>query len=121
MQTYTVGKVDQVSPLVPLVVEVAGMKVGICKLNDRFVAYENECAHEGGPIMEGDLIGHFQCSVAEDGRRLEEYFSQEKFDLVCPWHGMQYDLETGICTGDKRRKLTPVDIIVDGNDIKLKL
>jgi nitrite reductase/ring-hydroxylating ferredoxin subunit len=120
LETHTVGKVSQVSQAEPYVVQVGERKFGIYKLRNKYFAYENECTHQGGPIVEGELIKHNECDVAENGRRLGERLSNEKFDIVCPWHGIQYDLETGVCTGDNRRRLTAIEVLVDGEDIKLR-
>jgi nitrite reductase (NADH) small subunit len=120
LETYSVAKISQVSPGKPYVVQVGERKFGIYKLRNEYLAYENECTHEGGPVIEGELLGHNECDVGENGRRLGEHFSDEKFDIVCPWHGIQYDLETGVCTADNRRRLTAIEVLVDGEDIKLR-
>ena len=121
METYTVAKTNQISEINPLIVEVGGITIGIYKFKDRYYAYKNECAHEGGPVVEGLTVGHLECKISPEGKKLGEYFSESKMDIVCPWHGVQYDLETGICRGDDRLALITHEIIIDGEDVKVRI
>lgn len=123
MAIHTVGKASSLSEdnLIPLVVSVEGVTIGIYKFNGRYFAYENECAHEGGPVVEGLIVGDVVCKISPEGRRLGEYFSETKMDIVCPWHGVPYDLETGISRSDERFKLVAHEVIVEGDDLKIRI
>jgi nitrite reductase (NADH) small subunit len=122
LNTYYVAKASQMSELKPLVITVEGRKIGIYKFGKKYYAYENECPHQGGPAVEGEVVGHYTCDFdPQTGKRLEEYFSKQKYDIVCPWHGTQYDLETGVCTGDNRRRLISCEVVIDGDDLKLRI
>jgi nitrite reductase/ring-hydroxylating ferredoxin subunit len=37
--------------------------------------------------------------------------------LVCPWHGFEFNLETGCHPGDASVRLTPVKVAVRGGQI----
>ena len=37
--------------------------------------------------------------------------------LVCPWHGYEYELQTGECVGDRRLRLKKFDVVRRGEDI----
>jgi nitrite reductase/ring-hydroxylating ferredoxin subunit len=37
--------------------------------------------------------------------------------FVCPWHGYEYELETGCCVGDYRLKLKKYQVVHRGEDI----
>ncbi len=123
MPEVPVAKTSQIEELKPFVVKTAdGRKIGIYKFKGKYYAYENVCAHEGGPAVEGVFVGHNTCEFDPvSGKRLKEYFSTEKYDIICPWHGIQYDLETGVCTGDSRMELTSYEVVIDGEDVKVKL
>ena len=56
------------------VFEVDGRLVAVFNVGGRFHAIDNVCAHQQGPLSEGDLEG---CVV------------------TCPWHGWTYDVTTG--------------------------
>lgn len=61
----------------------------------RFHALRDRCPHQAGPLSRGylrpmvvgDDVGQFQ-------------FLADKEVLHCPWHGFEYDLDTGRCPGD---------------------
>jgi len=59
------------------IARVGGYEVAVFNLGDAFVAYENVCPHQGGPIGEG---------FVEDGT------------VTCPWHAWCFDLRTGTLT-----------------------
>ncbi len=49
-------------------------------------ALDGLCAHQGGPIAKGKI----------------EVTDQGKSCVTCPWHGWQYELETGIQTVNRQ-------------------
>ena len=58
-------------------VVVEGRIVAVFRHNGELFAMDGMCAHQGGPIAEGQV---------------------EHGCVTCPWHGWQYELETGIQT-----------------------
>ncbi len=120
MELHQVAKVSQITDKSPFIVSVKGITIGIYKLKGNYYAYENECAHEGGPVVEGKVTQDLICEVSDKGK-CAEYFSDFKYDIVCPWHGVQYDLETGICRADKRLKLNSFEVFVDGDYLKVRV
>lgn len=121
MVLHSVAKTNQISEKGPLIVEVEGIAIGIYKIRGKYYAYNNECPHQGGPINEGMMFGDVVCDVSPKGNRLGEHFSKDKTIIVCPWHGVPYDVETGICRADERLKLFSHKVVVDGDDIKIQI
>jgi nitrite reductase/ring-hydroxylating ferredoxin subunit len=58
------------------VVQVEGREVAIFVVEGVVHAFDNECPHEGNPLVEGEVIGP---------------------TLTCAYHGWRFDLETGAC------------------------
>ena len=56
-------------------VRVGNIELAIFNLNGRFLAIENECPHQGGPLCDGIVSGTA---------------------VVCPLHAWSFDLETGV-------------------------
>jgi nitrite reductase/ring-hydroxylating ferredoxin subunit len=54
--------------------QVGGQAVAIANIGGKFYAINSICAHEGGPLGEGELDGT---------------------TVTCPWHLWQYDVTTG--------------------------
>lgn len=55
-------------------VRIAGRDLAIFHLPDRFVAIDNACPHQGGPLCDGIVSGT---------------------TVVCPLHGWKFSLESG--------------------------
>jgi nitrite reductase (NADH) small subunit len=99
------------------IVDVGGREVGVLLHEGRFYAYENRCAHQGGPVCEGRILGRVEAVLGDDKTLLGETFSTTTTHLVCPWHGFEYDLETGECAADRRLRLRRYDVLVKGDDV----
>ena len=48
-------------------------------------------------------------------------FSKDQTNVVCPWHGMEFNIETGEHPLNKRIRLKRVPVRVDGNDVYVTL
>lgn len=101
------------------IVSVGQRDIGVFLHNGRFVAYGNHCLHQAGPVCEGEIIGKVEHILDDDKRIIEERFSESVFHIVCPWHGWEYDLSTGVCAGDKRLKLKSYPVIERGEEVYL--
>lgn len=99
-----VGSVDELDEAGRKIVTVGDTEIGVFKVSAGYVAYENVCRHQGGPVCTGMLIGKVE-PVLDGGRLVGERFSAERIHLVCPWHGMEYDIETGTSASDPRMQL----------------
>lgn len=93
------------------VVTVADREVVVFRVRGRFYALENRCLHSGGPVGEGLLIGKVEAVLGEDKAYLGERFSDDQLHLVCPWHGYEYDIETGQCAGNPNLRLRCYSVV----------
>lgn len=98
-----------------------GREVCVFGHGSRFHAFENKCLHQGGPVAEGVVIGKVECVLDEEKRTLGERFSATETHLVCPWHGWEYDLETGRSVTDPARGLRPFPVTVDGQNVYVEV
>lgn len=60
----------------PKRVTVDGRRYLLVAVDDGVVAYRNVCPHQYGPAIEGRI-------------------DPEAGSVFCPWHGFEFDLETG--------------------------
>jgi nitrite reductase/ring-hydroxylating ferredoxin subunit len=65
-----------------------------------FFASDGTCPHRGGPLAEGDVIGD---------------------EIVCPWHLWGFNLQTGICDGNREISIVMHEVRVDDDRILLRL
>ena len=77
----------------------------------RFHAFENTCVHMGGPVGEGLILGKVEAVLDDDKCFVLERFSEDEMHLICPWHGWEYDIETGEYAGDRRKRLRRYETI----------
>ena len=111
------AKVSELKELEPKIVKVRDLSIGIYRHNDKFYAYLDRCPHQGGPPCEGLIVGNVECELGKGGMRIKEYTSTEKYNLLCPWHGFDFDLETGICRSNKRYRLRSYRVVTEGDDV----
>ncbi len=82
-------------------VTAGARSMALTHFNGTYTAMDNRCPHQGGPLGEGSI------EVGKDGRCW----------LRCPWHGWDFDPETGKPPGgheDAGQRLYPVEVRDDG-------
>jgi len=85
-----------------------------------FYAHANVCPHQGGPVCEGLILGRVEADVDAAGRVGPGRFSGERIHLICPWHGVEYDLRTGQCWSDPRWRLTSYEVVRRGEQVYVR-
>ena len=98
-----------------------GTEVGVFRLGDKILAYENVCPHAGGPACQGKIIAKVEEAVAEDRTSQGFVFSKTKINVVCPWHGFEYDIRTGRHHGNPRYRLKPIKVRVEDGQVIVSL
>jgi nitrite reductase/ring-hydroxylating ferredoxin subunit len=98
------------------VVALEGTEIGVFCIDGRFTAWENVCPHLGGPVCQGKIIPRVREIIADDQSSLGLAFSTEHTNVACPWHGYEFDVQTGRHQGNPHLRLRPVRIeVVDGD------
>jgi nitrite reductase (NADH) small subunit len=75
---------------------VGGQAVAIANVGGKYFAINGVCAHEGGPLGEGELDGTV---------------------VTCPWHLWQFDVTTGKVAQNPAIGVDPYPIEVRGEDL----
>lgn len=94
-------------------------EVGVFKLGGEFYAYLNHCPHMGGPACQGKMIAKVEEIIADDRTSNGQMFSKSKMHIVCPWHGFEFDIRTGIHPGNPKARLRKIKVAVSGGDVVL--
>jgi 3-phenylpropionate/trans-cinnamate dioxygenase ferredoxin component len=77
-----------------------GEDVLVANVGGSLHAISNTCTHRGGPLDEGELEGN---------------------NVICPWHGGQFDLTTGKAVGPPPTKDEILfEVRVEGSDVLIK-
>lgn len=75
--------------------------LALTHIDGQFTAMNNRCPHQGGPLGEGSI------EVGSDGQCW----------LRCPWHGWDFDPQTGLSPGghsDTGQTIYPIEVREDG-------
>ena len=75
-QTHTVCRADELATGEMRLIEVDGRKIGVFNCGGDFLAIEDRCSHDDGPLAEGP-------------------FDPDSCTVECPRHGSLFDLRTG--------------------------
>ncbi len=82
-------------------IEVQGRQIALLRHGDNYHALDNACTHRGGPLAEGAI---------------------EQGEVVCPWHGAHFDLETGQPTRPPAAvEVNTYPVRVRGQDIEIEV
>jgi len=99
------------------VIEFEGIEVGVFRLGDDFFAYANVCPHMGGPACQGKMMPKVEEVIAGDHTSKGMAFSKTQMNIVCPWHGYEFDMRTGIHAGNPKVRLRPINVRVSDGDV----
>ncbi|MGH3042240.1 MAG: Rieske (2Fe-2S) protein [Gaiellaceae bacterium] len=99
---------DDLPPGERRIVGLGGLEVGVFNLGDRLVAYRNYCPHQGAPVCLGRVGG--TALPSEPG---EYVYGRHGRILVCPWHGWEFDLDTGRVLFNARARLAAIEVTVE--------
>ena len=74
--------------------------IALFNIGGNYFALDNTCPHRGGSLGDGEVDGEI---------------------VTCPWHGWNFNVETGEDANNPSLCLTKYDIKVNGEDIELTL
>lgn len=98
IKVATVGDVPQNGSKL---VEIDGIRIALFNLNGAYYAIEDVCTHDGGPLVEGEIVnGH---------------------EVRCPRHGARFDIRTGAALSLPAFEPTVVyDVYIQGDDLLIE-
>ena len=80
-------------------IEINGRTLALFNAGGKFYCVDGKCPHRGAPLYEGSVEGK---------------------ELVCPWHGSRFDLETGhLKSGPATGGINFYTVKVQGRDVYL--
>ena len=72
------------------IVQVGGRSIGVFRVGESFYGIRNRCPHQCGPLCLGHVLGDAVADAPGQAR-----ISQDPLRIACPWHGWEYDLDSG--------------------------
>lgn len=93
-----VATVDEIPPNGSKLVEIEDERVAIFNLDGKFYAIADVCTHDGGPLVEGEVVNGCQ--------------------VKCPRHGARFDIRTGAALSFPAFEATETyDVRIDGDEV----
>ncbi|HEY1689553.1 MAG TPA: Rieske (2Fe-2S) protein [Solirubrobacteraceae bacterium] len=86
--------------------------VGIFRRGERFTALSNRCPHAGARVCEGWITGTVELAAGEQGKQTMVWARDGEI-LRCPWHGWEFEIESGRTLTDPSRRIKRYDVHVE--------
>lgn len=112
MARVEVCAVDDLPPGSRRIVDVEGRSIGVFNVGGELFAVRNTCPHQGAKLCLGTVSGTMLPSNPYEYR-----YGRDSRVLRCPWHGWEFDLETGEKLFDEatRARVKTYPASVDGD------
>ena len=99
IEYVTVTTVEELSNGQRLIFEVDNLPIALFNIAGKYFAIADVCSHDDGPVAEGEVDG---------------------YEVECPRHGSEFNLETGEPDSFPATKPVPVyEVIVEGDQATL--
>jgi 3-phenylpropionate/trans-cinnamate dioxygenase ferredoxin subunit len=105
MAKHVVGRVAQIPEGGRLIVTLQGHSIGVFNVGGRLFALLNRCPHQGAELCRGSVLSWLEAEAPGQYRR-----DGSRHLLQCPWHGWEFDLETGRSFSRSRVRPYPVSV-----------
>jgi len=104
-----------------LVVDLDRRTIGIFRVRNKLYAYENTCPHQGGPVCQGAILPRVVERLGDDRESRGLDFHQDDVHIVCPWHGFEFNIETGCHPANPHARLSAVTVHEDEGVVRVAL
>jgi nitrite reductase/ring-hydroxylating ferredoxin subunit len=116
MKSFVVARVGEIAEGERRVISCDGIEIGVFNVDGELVAWHNQCVHRGGPVCQGRIFHRVREPVDANGQTRTLQHDPKDRNIVCPWHGWEFDLRTGRHPGGDRFALRPAKVeITDGH------
>jgi nitrite reductase (NADH) small subunit len=112
-----VGHANELTEGGRIIVADGADRIGVVRVKGNLHAFLNICPHQGGPVCEGLMIHRVEEIIAPDKTYQGMRFDEETLHVVCPWHGWEFNVETGRCAGDGKHALKRFPVMERGGMI----
>ena len=97
-----------------------GISIGVFNIDGEYRAILNNCLHQSGPLCEGSLEPEIVAGWSGPGTRVSEEYG-ENLVVKCPWHGWEYDLESGRLLRDEDIAVPVFDVVISDGTVYVEL
>jgi nitrite reductase/ring-hydroxylating ferredoxin subunit len=116
-----VGKSAELAEGERKVITHGSHQIGVLRAKGQLHAFANQCPHQGGPVCEGVLVHKVEEILGADRTFQGMRFNEDELHIVCPWHGWEFNIETGRCAGDGKHGLRRFKVLERDGDVYVVL
>lgn len=115
---HVVAQAGDIRPGENKIVRIRTMEIGVYNVGGSFYALHNVCPHQFGPACLGPITGQ---TVCDESTGWQFQWTRDKEILVCPWHGMQFDILTGQSLPNKNVRLRTFPVRVVDGEVRVQI
>ena len=104
-RSYLVGRKDDFEEGGRKVLSCDGTEIGVFLIDGELVAWHNECPHRSGPVCQGRIYKRVLEPLDAEGKVRTLAYDENVTNIVCTWHGYEFDLKTGHHQGSSKIRL----------------
>jgi len=111
---HKVGRLKDIPVDDALTLDIEGRPVGVFRVGEKVYAVKNMCPHKRAPLARGTVEG----TMLPTSCAGEYHYGMENQVLKCPWHGWEFDIETGKCLfGVSNSRIKTYEVSVRDGDV----
>lgn len=113
LEAHDVGPEDSFPLGAFRVFDIRGRSIGVVRSPAGWFAIRNRCPHQGAPLCAGRVTGTMLPGAPDSYR-----WSMDGQVVRCPWHGWEFDLDTGRSLfGVSRDRAATYPVRLDGGRV----
>ena len=118
MADHVVGSIADFPPGSHKVVKIRNLNLGVFNIDGELHALPNICPYQFGPLAEGTVNGTMICNAQTDWQH--EWLRNGEI-LTCPWHGIEFDILTGVSLVSPKLKVRRYAVSVRDDEVVISL
>ncbi len=115
---HVVAHASDLKPGEHKVVQINSIELGLYNVGGSFYAVHSMCPHQFGPACRGPVTA---MSICDESTDWEFQWTRAGEVLVCPWHGMQFDILNGQSLSDKNLRLRTFPVRVVDDEVRVQI
>jgi nitrite reductase/ring-hydroxylating ferredoxin subunit len=118
---YSAGKVEDYAEGMRRVIDCGDQEVGVFKIDGEFYAWFNRCAHVDGPVCQGRIMRRVLEPLDDEKCVRELAYDEHELNIICPWHGWEYNIKTGRHPGNPRGRLRKATLVIEDGEVYVRV
>lgn len=115
---HVVGELSEFPEGTHKVVKIGGRQIGVFNIGGKFYGLPNVCPHQTGPLCEAKFLTGTLVQNSETNWQTE--WIRDGEIVICPWHGLEYEVPTGQCLAFPGIRLRNYEVFVEGGQVMVK-